>query len=494
MQVRRKHGSRTRVSVRNIVLGCSALVVVIYVMTFRAAIRSHPPVPSEIPEAKQSPGAGAHFRGAANQQQPLEASPDHSHHYDKIAVERLGADEQEHELAPVAMEAHDAASNNNDNNNNNDGGEATTIGFAVSITGCGSDPITEGAAVLKHSIHLASVHGELGGKYDYQMYAIYHPAAIKCAKTLEALGYTLLERETPVAVKDIEGDYLRSKIEKNGCCGEKELIKLEAYTLTQHPAIVHMDLDTLVLKPLDGLFDWMLAGDEARSFDSSAVTRQFPAQEIPEKINAFFTRDFNMCGPHKKIKPVQGGFLVLRPDMTVYNEFVEIIRKGHFTNGGGWGGVTGVFYGSMTFQGIIPYFYDVLHAGTAVEVNHCIYNQMADNPRNKRTVNDVVDGICMTGEEDCEDCRSRPLEDVSTSHFTLCQKPWLCLPQDDNVIQQRLCRKLHHEWYRIRSDLEKSWGRTGTGEGTYQAEHFNGYCTRHGKKGYLYIQEPFGVP
>merc|ERR1712232_2630 len=155
-----------------------------------------------------------------------------------------------------------------------------------------------------------------------------------------------------------------------GCCGEKELIKLEAYTLTQHPAIVHLDLDTLILQPLDSLFDWMLAGDQARSHDASSVALQWPEDETPETINAFFTRDYNMGGAKKKrSKPVQGGFLVLRPDMKIYDEFVEIIRKGHFTDGGGWGGLTGVFYGSMTFQGIIPYFYDYLHPGTAVELN-----------------------------------------------------------------------------------------------------------------------------
>jgi hypothetical protein len=105
--------------------------------------------------------------------------------------------------------------------------EAITIAFAVTVTGCGPDPITEGAAVLKHSIHLASVHGNLGGRYGYKMYAIYHPDGERCAAPLKDLGYELLKRETPVAVKDIEGAFLRSKIEKNGCCGEKELVKLE---------------------------------------------------------------------------------------------------------------------------------------------------------------------------------------------------------------------------------------------------------------------------
>lgn len=226
----------------------------------------------------------AHIRGAEGGQ-PLTIDVDHDE-TDRLAAKRLGGNEQDHEVAPQS-----AVQEALQQQPNGDATDATTIGYAVTITGCGKEPITEGAAVLKHSIHLASIHGNMGGRYDYQMYAIYHPEALKCAKTLESLGYKLVERETPVAVKDIQGDYLRTKIEDNGCCGEKELVKLEAYTLTQHPAIVHMDLDTLILQPLDGLFDWMLAGDQARSFDSSDVTVQFPEDEIPEKINAFFTRD-----------------------------------------------------------------------------------------------------------------------------------------------------------------------------------------------------------
>ena len=87
-----------------------------------------------------------------------------------------------------------------------------TIGWAVTITGCGSDPITEGAAVLKHAIHLTSIRGNLGGRYDYKMYAFYHPDGEACALTLKDLGYELVRRETPVAVQDIEGKFLRERI------------------------------------------------------------------------------------------------------------------------------------------------------------------------------------------------------------------------------------------------------------------------------------------
>lgn len=199
-----------------------------------------------------------------------------------------------------------------------------------------------------------------------------------------------------------------------------------------------------------------------------------------------------MVGPTRKYKPVQGGFLVLRPSMDVYNEFVQIIKKGDFRQGSGWGGVMGVFYGSMTFQGLIPYYYDYLHPGQSVELNRCIYNQMADNPKDKKTVNDIPQGRCRTNEEECEDCRNRSIDEVITAHFTLCQKPWLCLPQDRDIIQQRLCRKLHHHWHLVRSDLEQSWNRPSKGSGTYHEEHFYGHCQKFGKEGYVPIERPYG--
>jgi hypothetical protein len=71
----------------------------------------------------------------------------------------------------------------------------------------------DGAAVLKHSIHLSSIHGS--GRYDYKMYAIVHPEAMSCAAPLADIGYTLLTRDTPVAVEEIQGEFLRGRIVNN---------------------------------------------------------------------------------------------------------------------------------------------------------------------------------------------------------------------------------------------------------------------------------------
>jgi hypothetical protein len=211
--------------------------------------------------------------------------------------------------------------------------------------------------------------------------------------------------------------------------------------------------------------------------------------ELP--INAFFTRDYNTRPAGKKPVGVQGGFLVIRPSLEVFEELKAIIRKGDFRHGSGWGGKGyGPFYGSMTFQGIIPYYYDEIHPGTAVELNRCIYNQMADNPRDKHTVNEVVTGKCRDGREECEDCRDKNIEDIVTAHFTVCQKPWNCLTHSKDIIQHRLCRKLFGEWFRIRADLEQPNAPDGAvvGSGTFQPEYFRGFCKGPGKKGYISLK------
>ena len=74
------------------------------------------------------------------------------------------------------------------------------------------------------------------------------------------MGYELLIRDTPVNVTEIKGKFLRETIVRRGCCQEKELIKLWAYTIIDYPIVVHLDIDTMVLQPMDELHDVMIYG------------------------------------------------------------------------------------------------------------------------------------------------------------------------------------------------------------------------------------------
>jgi alpha-N-acetylglucosamine transferase len=86
-----------------------------------------------------------------------------------------------------------------------------------------------------------------------------------------------------------------------GCCGEKEFLKLYSYTLTDYPIVVHLDLDSLVLQPFDDLFDSMLNGD-------NGALPVMHNKSVPEKIHAFYTKDYNMIHPHHKVSFPSLGF------------------------------------------------------------------------------------------------------------------------------------------------------------------------------------------
>jgi len=269
--------------------------------------------------------------------------------------------------------------NKRNNNNNNNAVKAiakATIGYAITVSGCPKNNgsrgdfgagIIDGAAVLKHSIHLNSIRADnsdtattttttttttASSKYDYQMYALVHPTAEHCARSqLQPLGYSILIRDTPIPLKEIQGNYLRERVPNNGCCGDKEFVKLHAYTLVEHPIVVHLDLDTLVMRPMDDIFDLMIDGthNEKKKIDVAFNDPIDTTSTQQQRINAFFTRDYNMANHGMKHVGVQGGFLVLRPDLKVYEEFQEIIRTGDFRKNGGWGGMGfGPFYGVST--------------------------------------------------------------------------------------------------------------------------------------------------
>jgi len=246
------------------------------------------------------------------------------------------------------------------------------IGYAISLTNC-PDPtvhfkdtdtssssmmdfsaLVDGAAVLAQSIHLSSYrYDPTISQYDYQLYAIlYQPntenvpihstvtnrtstssSCSSVASILSKIGYQILYRDVPITVADINGSsFLKEKITSNGCCGEKELIKLWAYTLIEHPIVVHLDIDTLILQPMDSLFHIMMKRDSQRSNSKKMVQDHWDRLPImwPESntlwdyqsvsshhsssssssssfewyerrsIDAFFTRDYNMVAAGRK--------------------------------------------------------------------------------------------------------------------------------------------------------------------------------------------------
>lgn len=405
--------------------------------------------------------------------------------------------------------------------------EPIKIAHAISLITCKkADRVIgflDALIILRHSIHQNSIHNHRG-QYSYQMYAIIHPDG-GCAvhvDLLRRLGYIPVVKPTPVnltAALPADSWYL-NHVESENCCGSKEFIKLYAYTLMEHPIVVHWDLDVLVLTPMDDLFDAMLFDSNSPRGAAARAKLQIQrpgVQPLPERIDAFFTRDITSANPWEKITAVQGGFVVARSSMEHFKMYQDFISEGDYRPGrgpgSGWAGLGyGGFQGAMAYQGVLAYFYDIVYPGHSVALDYCHWNQVVADviwrgPQRK----EEFYGKCRDYPPDgnfadntpekgaCRDCRTLPVEETRTVHYTACKKPWECRiphprnPRDKSQVERlqeltniTTCKLVFAEYFGYRKDIEDkiqlaSGQLPGARDGSFFPEAFLGYCANSGK-------------
>jgi hypothetical protein len=247
--------------------------------------------------------------------------------------------------------------------------------------------------------------------YDISFIAFVHPNVTTSREPLSKLGYHVIEVPIPINASAIRFDFLREKINKNGCCGAAELIKLSSYRLLQYDRVIHLDADVIMLNPIDELF------------------------ELPYSL--IYSTDPNMATFKKGIDkmPVQGGFIILQPSITDYRGIIHAEMNTEFRKYHGWNSShIGWYWGGMTVQGILPYYYHRLSNPNRTHiVNRCYYNSMADT----------------------DECMWQFVGDLKSAHFTVCQKPWGCwMKVQSNV----LCHDLHQTWFQYRQEAEIFYG------------------------------------
>eukprot|EP00903_Cladosiphon_okamuranus_P006613 g6460.t1 len=327
---------------------------------------------------------------------------------------------------------------------------APVVAFAISVTSLDlpkAATMLDSAEVLLHSIRASCEFS----RYRCETFAFALPSVSpRGLRHLETMGWRIMEKDLPVAVEDIENETYRNHVVKSGCCGADEFIKLHAYTLTDYHRVVHLDADTLILHPMDELLE----------LDASLV----------------YTTDPAMVTPGSKAMPIQGGFLLVRPDLEVYEALRAIVREGDWKVGKGWrSSLIGYFYGGATIQGLLPFYYTMVAPGTAREVNRCIYNHMWDSPECRSDRYTLI----AIGEEGAEgtplDLNSTPeaaaaaaaaieetanenetrldlgsapsgVSAIKSVHFTQeCTKPWLC-GQLTSKKHRGSCQLLQQAW------------------------------------------------
>mmetsp|Transcript_18231 Transcript_18231/g.33223 ORF Transcript_18231/g.33223 Transcript_18231/m.33223 type:complete len:531 (+) Transcript_18231:12-1604(+) len=405
-----------------------------------------------------------------------------------------------------------------------------TVAYAVSITKCSpklSARLYDAAVVLKRSIELNSWPLHPDSRYAAKFYAFTlkpadnsDPATVdRCYQVLTLAGFEVVPQDPPLypqLIKEPEGSVLKMGIGGDGCCGGNELIKLATYKLTDHEMAVHLDLDTLVIHPLDELFNVMHFGSQTgegkiareklgevmaptylnrRLTGNPSKSGNMTATEMLANItvDAYFTKDYNMIIPGKQEQRVgvQGGFLTVRPSLDTYTHLISLVYSGEFYGGfdartSGWlrSGYGKHIWGSMTIQGLMAYYFDVEQLEHSVELNRCRYNNIADNARvssfaknpkfprctllpfvrnatNPRYNFD--DKQCRDGRDKCDDtdCQRFPLEKARVLHYTYCKNPWNCNSCEYlETYKEPMCYAMLREWFRVRSTLPGEGNRT----------------------------------
>ena len=285
--------------------------------------------------------------------------------------------------------------------------------------------------------------------------------------------------DNPVQTEEIRGDFLRTTIHKEYCCGIDEFIKLYAYSLPEE-IIVHLDIDVAFYKPMDHLYDAILFDKDSPQGIAARqkIEKERKEDVLPEKIGAFITRDWGQVAPSKFPPGYQAGFLVARRDETILPEVIEIIKEGNYTEGlgndvGWYNSGHGGYVGAKAMQGLMAYYYDHVR-DDAVELNMCRYNHMGMDTLWRSAPNfwrnKDLNGKCRNGRETCEQCKETPIVDIYNVHYTLCRKPWQCMAEtgkggkkasggrgnalDPIAVNPELCLSLQRQWHSLRTDLE----------------------------------------
>lgn len=168
----------------------------------------------------------------------------------------------------------------------------SSIAVGITVT---QDPASDsvgfldGAAVLAHSLALTQ------SRHHLSLLSLVHPNITVARPKLSALGYRVVEFHLPVSSDEIRPGFLRDHIDKSGCCGAAELLKLCAFRLLEYDRVLMVDTDALFRRNIDALID----------------------RSLTRGLSLMYTPDVAMTATGTPAPLAQGGFLLLQPDRKV---------------------------------------------------------------------------------------------------------------------------------------------------------------------------------
>ena len=267
-----------------------------------------------------------------------------------------------------------------------------------------------------------------------------------------------------------------------------DLIRLYAYELEEYDAVVLVDYDTLILRPIDEVIDLIMESgvenqddvvDQGDHTNDGGIDAVFSWEHIPSLVNS-----------NARASVINLSFFALRPSKLTFAQLVRSYLTSAFSEGRGWGSIgRGSFPGWMTTQGFLTYYYDEVANAAKVEVNRCSFGNSGEegNVNNSILITNEGKVDCFGGSDgQCKDCSKSNVEDVVVADLSYCRAPWECgdsgmedsngmtaeNEQDeassstsDKVLSSGLCRQYQKMWFSGRLQMEDVHPQLQKGDG-----------------------------
>ena len=262
--------------------------------------------------------------------------------------------------------------------------------------------------------------------------------------------------------------------------------------------MVLIDFDSMVLQPLDDIFQAMAASTSSIAYPKTYS----PAGDLATGYN----------------NGADMGCVIIKPSISELNSILGVYKTSSYDPVLGWdsSGV-GKFPGAMGSSGILNYYYGAYretHGGIAAPMilDECLYSDSASD--------DIyghldANGNCRNGESTCNDCAAQAATDIVVARLGCAEcgsydevcggMPYDCPSLDalDQISGRRgsFCRHVHRQWFDKRKAFEEKHFKNTPGgpkakaDGSFDATITQGYCKQQGQQGYEKIipDDPLGV-
>lgn len=363
-----------------------------------------------------------------------------------------------------------------------------SVAYLVPVQSCPSEALelTEGIAVLRQSI--VSAHNT--SEYNYKMFLVVRRDSEGCQveETANKLGFEVLTLpddgefapgmlfETPIQSAASQAVIVdRGDTERNFSGNHNRDHSLESdflAPLSDHDIVVMLRMDSIVIKPLDSLFDTVLQTKEY-SLEIAQLLRKSEEQTRPHEVDAFAAA----AGRYMDFYIAKRGWRHLFQALSASFEYLSTENQNSHPSSGTLNASTGrsplkrLYARHQQHQSKPAVPAIGFDTSSVLWLDCCLFSRRKKN-----------DGNC-----DFE----TPFEHSWVASSGSCSPPWGCNGHNyDGGAEGDYCEELHRAWFHYRTQLDQSHAQEQSSmkkgsENTRGDTSYGTYCKHGGAEGYV---------